>query len=113
MTKFIEKVIEDQNTGADVKYHEITAYSVDFKYNFATVTIDSYISKKTKESGKAAVGAPTILHINNVPPTQECIIDWLCNQLIQAVPDDFQPQNYDGYVNPYMFSGGKVKDKDM
>lgn len=112
MTKYIEKPIEDENTGADVKYHEITAYSVDLQNNYSTVTVASYISRKMKELGKSPVGTPIMLSLNAAPAMNENPIDWFYNELIKPISEDFVPptETYVGYVNPYSFSGGKVKE---
>lgn len=113
--KYIEKAIEDENTGADVKYHEITAVNIDYKNHYATVSIESYISLKTKQAGKSAVGHPTTLTFNgNVPCMNENPIDFFYAQLTQPVPETWQEpseeEKYSGWVHPYLFSGGKIKE---
>lgn len=36
--------------------------------------------------------------------------EWALSELVKAQPEDFVPETYSGYVNPYMFAGGKVKE---
>ncbi|OOH89548.1 hypothetical protein BMT54_06550 [Pasteurellaceae bacterium 15-036681] len=110
--KYIAKTIEDVNTGAEVKYHEITAITVDYKNKHSTATVESYISLKTKQAGKQPVGSPVTLSISNAPDIGENVIDWLYAQLIQPVPEDYiEPEDkYYGWVNPYSFTGGTIKE---
>lgn len=113
--KFIEKAIEDPNTGADVKYHEITAISVDYRNRYASITVESYISQKAKQAGKQPVGHPTTLSFNgNIPTMAENPIDFFYAALTQAAPADYvepnEDEKYQGWVDPYLFSGGKVKE---
>ncbi|WP_241482486.1 hypothetical protein [Muribacter muris] len=112
--KYIEKTIEDANTGADVKYHEITAVNADYKNKYVSVTIESYISRKTKEAGKEPVGSPITLSLNHCPTMAENVVDWAYQQLIQPLPQDYaEPEEkYYGWVDPYLFSGGKVKETE-
>ncbi|MBR0574535.1 MULTISPECIES: hypothetical protein [Pasteurellaceae] len=116
MTKYIEKTIEDQTTGADVNYHEVTYVGIDFVNNLTTATVTSYISSKTKKRGKAPIGDPKQLSINTTPPENEGLVDWLLKNLTQDVPADYQQvpeeEQYDGYIDPYMFSGGEIKDSE-
>lgn len=112
--KYIEKAIEDQNTGADVKYHEITAVNIDYKNRYASVTVESYISKKTKEAGKSPVGHPTILSFSgNVPTMADNPVDFFYAKLTQPTPEGYQEpaeeEKYTGWVDPYLFSGGSIK----
>lgn len=110
---YIEKAIEDPRTGADVKYHEVTAYAVDLQNNTSTVTVTSYISKKMREMGKEPVGAPVTLSLNLAPPASENALTWFLGQLTQATPTDYVPlpenERYYGWFDPYTFSGGTVK----
>lgn len=116
--KFIEKAIEDPNTGADVKYHEITAVNIDYKHLYASVTVESYISQKAKETGKQPVGHPTILSFSgNVPTMADNPVDFFYTQLTQPVPEDYQApteeEKYTGWVDPYLFAGGKIKESSV
>ncbi|MDP8051064.1 hypothetical protein QJU23_01330 [Pasteurella atlantica] len=116
MTKYIEKTIEDPTTGADINYHEISFVGIDFANNLTTVTVTSYISSKTKKRGKAPIGTQKQLSINTTPLENEGLVDWVLKNLTQDVPADYQQvpeeeQHY-GYVDPYMFSGGAIKDGD-
>lgn len=112
--KYIEKNIEDPNTGADVKYHEITAVNIDYKNGYASVTVESYISKKAKDAGKFPVGYPNTLSFSgNVPTMADNPVDFFYAQLTQPVPEDYQEptdeEKYHGWVDPYLFGGGDVK----
>ena len=113
--KFIEKAIEDENTGADVKYHEITAVNIDYKNRYASITVESYISLKTKQAGKLPVGNPTTLSFSDEVPTMaENPIDYFYQRLTQPIPDDYvepsEEEKYQGWISPYVFAGGKVKE---
>lgn len=113
--KFIEKAIEDPNTGAEVKYHEITAVNIDYKNHYASVTVESYISRKTKEAGKSPVGHPTTLSFSgNVPTMADNPIDFFYAHLTQAPPEGYQEpaeeEKYTGWINPYLFAEGKLKE---
>lgn len=112
--KYIDKPIEDPNTGADVKYHEITAVNIDYKNRYASVTVESYISKKTKAAGKSPVGHPTTLSFSgNVPTMEDNPIDFFYAQLTQPAPEGYQEpaeeEKYTGWIDPYLFSGGSIK----
>lgn len=112
--KFIEKAIEDPNTGADVKYHEITAVNIDYKNHYASVTVESYISQKAKQAGKQPVGHPTTLSFNGNGPTMaDNPIDYFYEFLVQPAPEGYvepaEEEKYTGWVNPYLFTGGKIK----
>lgn len=116
--KFIEKAIEDPNTGADVKYHEITAVNIDYKHLYASVTVESYISQKAKETGKQPVSHPTILSFSgNVPTMADNPVDFFYTQLTQPTPEGYQEpteeEKYTGWVDPYLFAGGKVKESTV
>lgn len=113
--KFIEKAIEDENTGADVKYHEITAVNIDYKNHYASVTVESYISYKTKQAGKSPVGSPiTLSFSDSVPCMDENPIDYFYQRLTAPVPEGYvepsEEEKYQGWVNPYLFAGGKIKE---
>lgn len=112
--KYIEKSIEDPNTGADVKYHEITAVNIDYKHKYASITVESYISKQAKEAGKQPVGHPTTLSFSgNVPTMADNPIDYFYTQLTQPIPQEWQEpaeeEKYQGWVHPYLFAEGKIK----
>lgn len=110
--KYIEKELEDLNTSAIVSYHEITAYAIDFKHQFASITVESYINKKAKEKGKQPVGSPISLSFSQADcPKTGCPIDWFLAQLIAPVPEGFEPQSYEGYINPHLLSGGEIKEE--
>lgn len=116
--KYIDKAIEDPNTGADVKYHEITAVSIDYKNGYASVTVESYISAKTKAAGKLPVGQPTMLSFSgNVPTMADNPIDFFYAHLTQDPPEGYQEpaeeEKYTGWVDPYLFAGGKVKESTV
>ncbi|MDH2998455.1 hypothetical protein A1D22_10630, partial [Pasteurellaceae bacterium LFhippo2] len=93
------------------EHHEITAITVYYKNKHSTATVESYISLKTKQAGKKPVGSPITLSINNSPEMSENAIDWLYTQLTQAIPADYvEPEDkYYGWVNPYSFSGGRLR----
>lgn len=112
--KYIDKAIEDPNTGADVKYHEITAVSVDYKNRYASVSVESYISLKAKQRGKAPVGYPIHLTFTeNIPNMADNPIDFFYTQLTQPLPEGYQApteeEKYNGLVDPYLFCGGNIK----
>ncbi|VTR63035.1 Uncharacterised protein [Actinobacillus pleuropneumoniae] len=74
------------------------------------MTIGSYVSKLKKTRGKNRY--PLILLLfKAVPAWDQIPYQWALAELVKAQPDDFIPETYAGYVNPYMFAGGKVKDE--
>ncbi|WP_115316510.1 hypothetical protein, partial [Phocoenobacter uteri] len=108
------KTIEDITTGADVNYHEVTYIGIDLANNLTTATVTSYFSLKAKQKGKHPIGEPKRFTIENKPPKGVELENWLYENLTQAIPEDYQPtpenEQYMGYVDPYLFSGGLVKD---
>lgn len=108
--KYIEKTTEDSQTGATASYHEITGLNIDFTNNQAAVIMSSYVSAKARSIGKNALSFSSFT-LENLPAERETITyEWALNQLIQPVPESFTPEDYTGYINPYTFAGGKVKD---
>lgn len=115
--KYIEKAIEDPHTGADVRYHEITSITVDYKNRYATVSIESYISAKAKAVGKLPVGSPIALTFNGYTPSQaENPVEFFYNLLIQPVPEDYADPSVEnrsaGWISPYLFAGGAIKERE-
>lgn len=109
--KFIEKQIECQRTGAPVAHHTVTGLQVDYLNNSTFVTIASYVSKQKKEEGKDALSVNTFT-ISSVPSWEQIPYEWALLELVKAQPEGFTPETYAGYVNPYMFAGGKVKETE-
>lgn len=107
--KFIEKQIEDTQTGAIANYHEITAINCDYINNSVVTTIASYVSKKTKDKGKNALSFNSFTFTQAMPSRDESAHNWVLDQLILPEPEGFQPETYYGYVNPHMFAGGTIK----
>ncbi|HDR1418802.1 TPA: hypothetical protein QB189_000584 [Pasteurella multocida] len=104
--KYIEKTIEDSQTGANASYHELVSFTVDYNNSSVTSTTASYVSKKAKDGNKKALSFNSF-YLNSVPERGESSHDWVLNQLVQPQPEDYQ---HDGQsVNPYMFAGGQVK----
>lgn len=110
--KYIEKQIEDAQTGAIANYHEVTAVNVDYVNNTVVATLASYVSKKTKDAGKSALSLNSFTLSPILPARSESAHDWSLNELIQEPSADFDPEEYPGYVNPHMFAGGKIKETD-
>lgn len=111
--KFIEKQIEDTQTGAIANYHEITSINCDYTNNSVVATIASYVSKKARESSKNALSFNSFTFTQAMPSRGESAHDWALNQLVQPQPEGFVPEEYFGYVNPHMFANGKVKEADV
>ena len=109
--KFIEKNIEDVRTGAVAKQHAVAGLNVDYLNNSTSITIASYVSKEKKEEGKEPLYVNTFT-FQSVPDWSQVPYEWALNELIKAQPEDFVPETYYGYVNPYLFASGKVKDTD-
>ncbi|TNH06614.1 hypothetical protein [Testudinibacter sp. TR-2022] len=108
--KYIEKSIEDEQTGATANYHEVTTLNIDYINGNATVVTASYVSAKTKAAGKNALSFSSF-NLSPLPADRNAVgYDWALTQLIQAQPEDFTPETYTGYVNPHTFAGGKIKD---
>lgn len=107
--KVIEKQTECQRTGAISNHHVVTGLQVDYVNNSTFVTIGSYVSKAKKDEGKESLSVNTFT-IQAVPAWDQIPYEWALAELIKAQPDDFVPETYAGYVNPYMFAGGKIKE---
>ena len=107
--KYITKQIEDVRTGATAEHHVVTGLQVDYINNSTFVTIASYVSKVTKDAGKESLSVNTFT-ISSVPSWEQIPYEWALNELVKAKPEDFVPETYSGYIDPYMFSGGKVKE---
>ena len=108
--KYIEKQIEDTQTGAIANYHELTAINCDYTNKSVVATIASYVSKKARESSKNALSFNSITFTQAMPSRGESAHDWTLNQLVQPQPEGFVPDDYVGYINPYIFAGGEIKD---
>lgn len=107
--KYIEKQLEDNRTGAVVNYHEVTGFNVDYMNSSTSVTIASFVSKAKKEEGKEFLSVNTFT-IHEKPNWSQIPYEWALQELVKAQPEDFVPEEYLGYVNPYMFAGGKIKE---
>ncbi|HHE3654194.1 TPA: hypothetical protein ACPDWD_001511 [Pasteurella multocida] len=104
--KYIEKTIEDSQTGANASYHELVSFTVDYNNSSVTTTTASYVSKKAKDGNKKALSYNSF-YLNPVPARTENAHDWILNQLVQKQAEDY---HYDGEgVNPYMFADGVIK----
>jgi len=100
--KYIDKKIEDPRTGAVVAYHVVSNCQVDYTNKSTFLTITSYVSKAKKDEGKDSLSINTF----TIPGAPE----WALAELVKAQPTDFVPEDYVGYINPYIFAGGEVKD---
>ncbi|MEE3731778.1 Uncharacterised protein [Mannheimia haemolytica] len=107
--KFIEKQTECQRTGALSNHHVVTGLQVDYVNNSTFITMASYVSKQKKDEGKESLSVNTFT-ISAVPSWDQIPYEWALSELVKAQPEDFVPETYSGYVNPYMFAGGKVKE---
>ncbi|WP_449236049.1 hypothetical protein [Aggregatibacter kilianii] len=108
--KFIEKNIEEPRTGAVASHHVITSFSLDYGANTTTVTVAAYVSKAKKDEGKEALSVSTFT-LQAVPDWSEMPYEWALKKLIEPQPEGFVPETYYGYVNPYTYAGGKIKDQ--
>ena len=108
--KFIEKNIEDARTGSISEHHTVTGLQLDYVNNSTFVTISSYVSTAKKDEGKESLSINTFT-IPGVPGWDAIPYEWALSELVKAQPEDFVPETYIGYVNPYMFAGGKIKDQ--
>ncbi|MCW9731891.1 hypothetical protein L5B97_09810 [Avibacterium sp. 20-15] len=107
--KYIEKQLEDNRTGASVNYHEVTGLQVDYLNHATYITIASYVSKAKKEAGKELLSVNTFT-IPSVPAWDQIPYEWALSELVKAQPEEYVPEDYEGYVNPYLFASGKVKE---
>lgn len=110
--KYIEKQIEDSRTGATAFYHEVTGLNVDYINCSTNVTIAVYVSKEKKDSNKESLSVNTFT-IPSVPDWKQIPYEWALKELTKAQPVDFVPENYVGYINPYMFAGGEIKEMSV
>ncbi|MDH2923803.1 hypothetical protein EV693_105111 [Nicoletella semolina] len=106
--KYIEKNIEDAQTGAKVTCHAISGLNVDYLNHSTHISVASYVSAQKKSEGKLSLSINTFT-IPAVPDWSQVPYEWALNELIKPQPEDFEPENYAGYINPYLFSGGKLK----
>lgn len=109
--KYISKQIEDTRTGSMSEHHTVTGLQVDYVNNSTFVTIASYVSKAKKDEGKDALSINTFT-LPAVPDWDVVPYEWALAELVKAKPEDFVLENYVGYINPYIFAGGEVKDAD-
>ena len=107
--KYITKQIEDGRTGATSEHHVVTGLQVDYVNHSTFVSISSYVSKVKKDEGKESLSVNTFT-ISAAPSWDQNPYEWALSELVKAQPEDFVPETYSGYVNPYMFAGGKVKE---
>ncbi|MDG6766755.1 hypothetical protein [Glaesserella parasuis] len=82
--------------------------NVDYINSSTIVTISSYVSKDKKETGKDALSINTFT-IQAVPNWDQVPYEWALSELVKRQPEDFVPEIYYGYVNPYLLDGGKIK----
>ncbi|MGF7452602.1 hypothetical protein [Pasteurella bettyae] len=109
--KYIEKTTEESRTGATQKYHIVSGLQVDYVNSKTFITMTSFVSKEAKDKGKEALSVNTFT-INAAPDWSVIPYEFALNELIKPQPEDFEPEEYAGYVNPYMFAGGKIKETD-
>lgn len=109
--KYIEKQTECQRTGALATYHVVTGLQVDYVNNNTFVTISSYVSKAKKDEGKESLSVNTFT-IPQTPAWDQIPYEWAIMELVKTQPEEFEPETYNGYVNPYMFADGKIKDSE-
>ncbi|WP_439259475.1 hypothetical protein [Lonepinella sp. BR2930] len=107
--KYIEKQIEEPRTGAAASHHTVTGLNVDYVNNSTSITISSYVSKDKKEQGKDSLSINTFT-IMSVPDWDKIPYEWALSELVKPQPENFEPETYAGYVNPYTLSGGKIKE---
>lgn len=106
--KFIEKNIEETRTGAAANYHEITSINVDYTSQTTTAMVAAYSSKSKKDEGREPLSISGFT-LQGVPNWDELPCEWALKKLIEPQPEDFVPENYYGYVNPYTYANGKIK----
>ncbi len=114
MTYYIEKAIEDSDTGAMVCCHSVSGYTVDCFNKNTIVTIVSHISNITLTNGKQPIGFPKEIIIHNIPTglidSQKWILEQLTvNNVKNGITDDVEIGCMND-IDPYMFSGGIIKE---
>ncbi|MFU2088938.1 hypothetical protein [Avibacterium avium] len=107
--KFIEKKIEDNRTGAEVSCHCVVNFNIDYINGVTNITLASYVSKSKKDANKDSLSMNTFT-LNAIPDWSQIPYEWALKELIKPQPEEFKPEDYVGYVNPYMFAGGEVKE---
>lgn len=110
--KYIEKKVEDPRTGAEIGLHIVSGLQVDYINNSTFVTISSFVSKDKKQEGKDSLSVNTFT-IPGSPDWNSIPYEWALSELVKAQPADFVPEGYAGYINPYIFAGGKIKDLEV
>ncbi|MFZ7135487.1 hypothetical protein ACLSZP_02595 [Avibacterium avium] len=107
--KFIEKKIEDNRTGAEVSCHCVVNFNIDYINGVTNITLASYVSKSKKDANKDSLSMNTFT-LQSIPDFSENPYEWALKELIKAQPEDYAPEEYEGYVNPYLFANGKIKE---
>ncbi|HHF6121592.1 TPA: hypothetical protein ACPP8F_000907 [Haemophilus influenzae] len=110
--KYIDKKIEESRTGASASYHVVSGLQTEYTSGNTFVTISSYVSKDKKEEGKESLSVNTFT-VPGVPDWDAIPYEWALSELVKTQPEDFAPENYHGYINPYIFAGGKIKDLEV
>lgn len=102
--KYIEKILEDAQTGATLGYHEIINVNLDFINKVTNVTFACYVSFDTKKANKSAVTQIGISIPDQFPDSTNNICDWILNTLVSPVGKNI--------TDPYrkVFIGGVVKE---
>lgn len=108
--KYIQKEIEDAQTGAIARYHEITLMQVDYAQLTVQATLASYVSKKAKDTGKSSLSYIT-LQLTNIPTDRNINIhDWVLEKLV-SIEKMAEEESYSvGAHDPYLFVDGEVID---
>lgn len=107
--KFIEKQVEDNYTGATCSCHVPTVINIDYANKTTAVVVASYVSSKMNAGGKSQLSSNTFT-FREVPPYNATPYDWVLARLTEKQPEDFKPEEYSNFINPYLFAGGKIKE---
>ncbi|MXN88617.1 hypothetical protein [Pasteurella canis] len=101
--QYIDKILEDAQTGATLSYHEIININLDLINKVTNVTFACYVSVDTKKANKSAVTQIGISIPDQFPESTDNICEWILNTLVSPVGEDI--------VDPYrkVFIGGTVK----
>lgn len=106
--KFIEKQIENEETGVLASCHVLSSVTIDYDNQSVSAVIKSFVSKDKKEAGKQPI-FHNIVTIAAAPDYDLAPNEWVLKELIKPAPENVDlSQQYE--AQKYIFAGGKIKD---
>lgn len=111
---YINKDIEDIDTGANCNFHILTGYEVKIENQEATLIFSSYVSKKMYDLGRNALSDFFRINLDEVDFDPEKPLQTLLKDVVKNPPKNYEPDEDTRFIrDPYFFSGGKVHIEDL